>query len=132
MEASVGMLQARCQCGLWSCMNPAHLPEMSFEIKEGTLSDMLTSTSTITITPSCGCTTDRPCPAHVQPIEPNTGDPFENPPWQPNSDPVLFKTSPTTGWACPKCGRCYAPHVDECRHCGPVAFSTTEITYVPE
>ncbi len=21
------------------------------------------------------------------------------------------------GWECPKCGRCYAPDVKECRHC---------------
>lgn len=22
------------------------------------------------------------------------------------------------GWECPKCGKCYAPHVDECKQCG--------------
>lgn len=22
-----------------------------------------------------------------------------------------------TGWACPKCQRCFAPHVSECAHC---------------
>jgi uncharacterized OB-fold protein len=22
------------------------------------------------------------------------------------------------GWICPGCGRCYAPSVTECRHCG--------------
>ncbi len=23
------------------------------------------------------------------------------------------------GWKCPDCGRCFAPHVDECKKCGP-------------
>ena len=23
------------------------------------------------------------------------------------------------GWACPRCGRCYAPFVPQCTHCGP-------------
>lgn len=25
-----------------------------------------------------------------------------------------------TGWTCPRCLRCYAPHVDECMACRPV------------
>src|SRR3972149_3745964 len=31
------------------------------------------------------------------------------------------------GWECPKCGSCYAPHVDECKKC-PSTFTTP---YVP-
>ena len=31
-----------------------------------------------------------------------------------------------TGWECPKCGRCYAPHVSACDWCGnpPVVMSS--------
>lgn len=31
-----------------------------------------------------------------------------------------------TGWACPKCGRVYAPWVDKCQSCG-----NSTITYTP-
>ena len=27
------------------------------------------------------------------------------------------------GWECPRCGRCYAPHVEKCPKCGPVPTS---------
>ena len=28
--------------------------------------------------------------------------------------------SPPQGWACPKCGRVWAPYVAECHHCCPL------------
>jgi hypothetical protein len=27
----------------------------------------------------------------------------------------------STGWICPKCQRCFAPHVNECAHCAQSA-----------
>ena len=24
-----------------------------------------------------------------------------------------------TGWECPRCGRCYAPHIEKCSECWP-------------
>ena len=38
---------------------------------------------------------------------------------------IPHKDSPV-GWICPKCGRCYAPHVRECSHCNA---SEIKITY---
>jgi hypothetical protein len=29
-----------------------------------------------------------------------------------------------TGWECPKCGRCFAPHVDQCVACGIVTHTS--------
>jgi hypothetical protein len=30
-----------------------------------------------------------------------------------------------TGWECPRCGCCYAPHVTQCPGCEPRTFATT-------
>lgn len=30
-----------------------------------------------------------------------------------------------TGWECPRCHRCYAPWVEECKHCGGSITSGT-------
>lgn len=32
------------------------------------------------------------------------------------------------GWECPKCGRCYAPHIIQCSWCGP---NTVTAPYIP-
>lgn len=29
------------------------------------------------------------------------------------------------GWKCPGCGRCFAPHVNECAYCQPAAYVYT-------
>ena len=33
-----------------------------------------------------------------------------------------------TGWECPRCHRCYAPHVDECRACSPIPKQIPPVT----
>lgn len=52
--------------------------------------------------------------------------------WRDQQEPPSYpdtyiprKDSPV-GWICPKCGRCYAPHVRECSHCN---VSEIKITY---
>lgn len=65
------------------------------------------------------------------PLGPQVGDwPPCTQPWEqePPSYPDTYiprKDSPV-GWVCPKCGRCYAPHVRECSHCN---VSEIKITY---
>lgn len=61
------------------------------------------------------------------PLWPQIGDcpPSEQePPSYPDID-IPKKDSPI-GWICPKCGRCYAPHVRGCSHCN---VSEIKITY---
>lgn len=61
------------------------------------------------------------------PPSPQIGDwwPYEQePPSYPDIS-IPSKDSPV-GWICPKCGRCYAPHVRECSHCNT---SELKITY---
>ncbi len=36
----------------------------------------------------------------------------------------------SSGWACPKCGNVYAPHVDECLSCNGAALMPY-VPYVP-
>ena len=54
-------------------------------------------------------------------------------PWWPSEpetpsypDITIPKKDTPVGWICPKCGRCYAPHVSGCSYCNR---SSTEITY---
>jgi hypothetical protein len=35
------------------------------------------------------------------------------------------------GWECPKCGRCYAPSVDECRPCGKPVDAVSSVWLQP-
>lgn len=53
-------------------------------------------------------------------------------PWQDDPEPPAYpdisipsKDSPI-GWICPKCGRCYAPHISGCVYCNE---TTIKITY---
>lgn len=51
------------------------------------------------------------------PNAPQVGDwpPYTPQEWE---QPKFPKTdTPTHGWICPKCGRCWAPHVNSCRYC---------------
>lgn len=63
------------------------------------------------------------------PPSPQVGDP----PWWPSEqeppsypDISIPKNGTPVGWICPKCGRCYAPHVSGCSHCNA---SGIKITY---
>lgn len=54
---------------------------------------------------------------------------FDRPPRPILRDPPVWESGPAnTGWQCPGCGRCYAPTVEQCPHCGPKA--TDEATDV--
>lgn len=54
-------------------------------------------------------------------------------PWWPSEqeppsypDITIPRKGSPVGWICPKCGRCYAPHVSGCSYCNR---SSSEITY---
>lgn len=51
------------------------------------------------------------------PNVPQVGDwpPYTPHEWEQPKFPSTDK--PTLGWICPKCGRCWAPHVNSCRYC---------------
>ena len=38
-----------------------------------------------------------------------------------------FEPHPVTGWACPRCSRCYSPHVSKCEHCGPATLAGSSL-----
>lgn len=66
--------------------------------------------------PWWGITPPPPCPAHPLPFDrfiwPTTA----------GAGSVTITATPSPdrkGWACPKCERVFAPHVDECRKCNP-------------
>jgi hypothetical protein len=33
-------------------------------------------------------------------------------------DTINITSTPNSGWQCPMCEKCYAPHIGECRTCG--------------
>jgi len=35
-----------------------------------------------------------------------------------DSGTITITSTPNSGWQCPACMKCYAPHVEECRTCG--------------
>lgn len=47
------------------------------------------------------------------------GEPWH---WYPLPSTAWQPAPPQRGWECPKCGRCFAPWVLECSHCGKGAY----------
>lgn len=64
------------------------------------------------------CGLDKECAGH------ETGIPITGPPDGTISIQSCWPVVPT-GWRCPGCGACYAPHVGKCWTCGTVTLTTT-------
>lgn len=108
-----------CWCGVQNCLHPP--VQWSNEVWP---------------CPDCQRSSSGYCGRHGFQIYPATPfwplvDPLPGWPVPTAPVPELPVVPAQMGWQCPRCGQCFAPHVDRCADCGPKLVTTSTIKIEP-